>query len=319
MWKVENETQFEAAGEFIRDMKGRENWVVAIKATFDILPDSSLEPAKEQLAPNHLPVYFGEEAKSSLQYESDFPLDKQNVDIILNASAHSPYQEPVKELNVSISLGSISKSLKIIGDRYRVKPFLTKSITDAEEFTSMEIRYEKAYGGWLKNQKDIIRDNPIGTGSENIEYEQLPNIFYPGKKNKVAGFGAIAGDWQPRLSLAGTYDEKWQNERFPLIPTDFDNQFYQFAPLDQQVKSIVGGEQVILENLTPKGNLRFAVPEKQFQCFSCVEGEIRKHSTKLSTIILEPDFPRIIMVWHSRILCNKEDHLLEYTYVKEER
>ena len=49
MWSVNNKTAYAAAGGWIRDLDGTEVWVVAVKATYDILPGGELRIAAEQV------------------------------------------------------------------------------------------------------------------------------------------------------------------------------------------------------------------------------------------------------------------------------
>ena len=51
---------------------------------------------------------------------------------------------------------------------------------------------------------------------------------------RPAGFGSVGRSWSPRVSLTGTYDEQWQQERWPLSPIDFDEHYWNAAPQDQQ-------------------------------------------------------------------------------------
>ncbi|MBK8252481.1 MAG: DUF2169 domain-containing protein [Polyangiaceae bacterium] len=51
---------------------------------------------------------------------------------------------------------------------------------------------------------------------------------------RTAGFGPLGKAWSPRLQLAGTYDNAWLEERWPLLPGDFNVGFWNGAPADQQ-------------------------------------------------------------------------------------
>jgi hypothetical protein len=52
--------------------------------------------------------------------------------------------------------------------------------------------------------------------------------------HRPAGFGVVGRAWAPRLSRAGTYDDKWHKERYPKMPKDFDFSYWNGAPDDQQ-------------------------------------------------------------------------------------
>src|SRR5690606_17268108 len=86
-------------------------------------------------------------------------------------------------------------------------------------------------------------------------------IREPEHDYRPMALGPIGRGWLPRLPLAGTYDEQWFADRFPFLPDDFDEGYYQSAPPDQQIVYPSGGEEIELVNLTPTGSLRFHLPK----------------------------------------------------------
>ena len=198
----------------------------------------------------------------------------------------------------------------------------------------MQIVYERAYGGFDPESREKDRPqwderNPLGTGfalsSSKIDGMKLPNIEYPDQpirkwkdRPEPAGFGPICSHWQPRARLAGTYDEKWQRERLPLLPNDFDDRHFQCVPIDQQSPQFLsGGEPTVLTNLTPGGTLRFNLPRifLGFETFFYT-GERQLHDRpKLHTVIIEPDFSRVSLVWHSALPCHPKVYKLNKTRI----
>lgn len=84
-------------------------------------------------------------------------------------------------------------------------------------------------------------------------------------KNQPAGFGIVGRAWAPRLPLAGTYDEAWQRERWPGLPTDFDFGYWNGAPADQQIDFPPPAFRLEMFNLTdpaltPDGTLCVELP-----------------------------------------------------------
>jgi hypothetical protein len=106
--------------------------------------------------------------------------------------------------------------------------------------------------------------------------------------------------------------------RQPLLPADFDERFFQCVPQDQQAPAFLrGGEPVVLSGLTPDGPWRFALP-KVFLGFETrfYDGSRQIHSErKLHSVILEPDYPRVSIVWHSALPCHFKVQKLERTIV----
>ena len=65
------------------------------------------------------------------------------------------------------------------------------------------------------------------------------------------GFGVISKPWQPRLKLAGTYDDAWRRERWPHSPPDFNIAYWNGANPSMQCQYLRGRERVTLMNLLP--------------------------------------------------------------------
>ena len=329
MWQLDNRSPFAAERGWVRDRDGAEVWLVAVKATFDIRPDGTTEVAKEQPPVLRVPEYHGEPSKSSIKYEADLVLGKTTTDITVVGHAHAPPGTAATALDAGFRVGEFQKLLRVVGDRV----WTARGATAPQPFTKMPLVYERAYGGAdLKSgQPDIDWDwrNPVGCGFvvrlEHIEGVPLPNFELASHpiaswedRPAPAGFGALCSHWQPRVSFAGTYDDNWMKTRQPLLPVDFDERFFQCAPADQQAPAfLTGGEPVALLNLSPLGNLRFVLP-KVFLGFEThfTDGSREIHTRpSLHSVIIEPDFPRVSMVWHSALPCHYKVQKLERTVV----
>lgn len=334
MWQLVNNTPFAAERAFVRDKNGAEVWLVAVKGTYEIKPDGATALAEKQVEVCMAPEYFGEPDKSSLKYESDLVHIKLNTDIILHGHAYAPSGRSATSVDVMMKVGKFSKTLRVFGDRYWQNGLIGLKITEPQPFVKMPIIYERAFGGVDQKSADPKkhgweRRNPLGTGftvaSEHLVAQRLPNVEYPNElisswkqRPHPAGFGPIARDWSPRVELAGTYNKKWEKERLPLLPVDFDERFYQCAPEDQQMPGYLkGGEPVELHHLSPRGLLRFMLPRVWLTFNTSLGGEIVEHRAKLHTVILEPDFPRVILVWHTSLPCHNKEHKLRKTVITE--
>lgn len=84
------------------------------------------------------------------------------------------------------------------------------------------------------------------------DLSQLP--FQP------AGLGIVGRAWKPRLSLAGTYDQQWLDERHPYLPDDFDFDYWNAAPVVQQIAFPLPESRFELVNLTRDGLIAFSLP-----------------------------------------------------------
>jgi len=329
MWAVSNETRFKAERTFARDQDGAEVWLVAVRATFDIRESGELMLAHEQQDVCLAPVYSGNPGTSSLRYDADLVRKKSGTDVLLLGSAYAPKRQATRFVDVAMQVGPVAKTLRILGDRTWQQSPLGFSPSEPKHFATMPICYERALGGPLSAKADAPRDpeNLVGVGRVALEGAPVPNCEYPDqpvrspKSNSiVAGFGPIPCEWQSRTKLAGTFDEAWMKERQPLVPADFNDDYFRCAPTDQQVKGFLkGGEEVLLENLTANSLLRFRLPRITLGFSTRIAGGVTHHTGQLYTVIIEPDERRLIMVWQSSLPCHHTLYTLKETVVFEKR
>jgi len=334
MWQIDNRTPFAAERAWVRDRNGAEIWLVAVRCAFDIAPDRATMISEEQTPPVLAPEYVGEPGRSSLRFDTDLSRTKVATDVILHGHAHAPGGRMVKELEVGLMVGPVRKFLRVTGDRRWRIGATGMSMSNPAPFAKIPLVYERAYGGADAFACDDARPawdmrNPVGCGyalkESNLEGVPAPNIEYPqfsvekwDDRPPPAGFGPVSSHWQPRASFAGTYDEQWMKSRMPLPPEDFDDRFFQCAPADQQAPGFLsGGEPVFLRNLSPGGDLRFHVPRViiGFETEFYDGARVTHKPPRLHTIVLEPDFPRISLVWHTALPCHSRVRGLKRTII----
>lgn len=327
MWQIENTTPFGAMGDWVRDRDGAEVWVVAVRGVFRIRPDGRTELDSRQDPPILAPVYRGDPSGSSLLYDSDFYLTKPTTDLLLHGYAYAPGGKPATRVEVTMRVGEVSKILRVTGDRVYQQSKLGVDPGWTQPFIRMPLTYERAYGGRgpappvNPDRPRFEAQNPVGTGFAPIIGKLAPNVEYPGLGlgDRPAGFGPIPPHWSPRIKYAGTYDEAWRKERMPLYPLDLDDRFFLCSPEDQRPRQFLrGGELVELLNLTPDGCLSFLLPRIAFRFETEFRGKPSViHRGVLHTVILEPDAPRVVMVWQTALRAHADVHRLTQTWVSQ--
>lgn len=324
MWDLDNKTPYCAERAVLQDRHGADVWVVLLRGTFVIQPGGELELAPRQVPVCMAPEYTGEPGRSSLRHDGDLVLSKGTTDVLLLGSAHAPGGGPATEVRVDLQVGPLSKSLLVLGDRRFGAGADGPVAGSPRPFRSMPVSYERAHGGVQDGR--IVPGcagepaNPIGVGfatdPQDLAGRPAPNVLYPDRRERPAGFGPIPRDWSPRREYAGTYDTAWRRRRQPLLPLDFDERFYQCAPADQQPRSFfVGGEPVQLRNLTPGGGLEFVLPAVQPTFITTIDRQRVEHRGRLHTVLIEPDELRLQLVWHSSLACHGKTHLIRSTRV----
>jgi hypothetical protein len=332
MLELVNRTPFAAERSVLLDKDGNQIWVVVIKATYLIGRKDDLELHPEPEPVCLAPKYFSEAAKSSLLREGEMVYDHPGTDITLNATAYAPSGKKARAVRVSFSVGHIKKTLIVYGDRYWRKGITGLKMTKPDYFSSLPIRYERAYGGAALDQKTGAQvpypQNSIGAGfalrAKDLVDKPAPTVLYPDKsihgwKSRAApaGFGAVYASWSPRKEYAGTYDQAWQNERMPLWPEDFDPRYHQSAPVDQvSPKSLRGGERVVLEHMTREPTIAFRLP----RVFLTVETQLNdtriRQPIQLDRVIIEPDQNKLAMVWRSSFNCRANARVVEKSIIE---
>lgn len=278
-----NDTGMQAEATLAIDPTGQRYVVALVKATYTLspAPERPVELAPEQLPILTTDVFEGEPGLSNPFFECDYALFRPRCDIVLKATAHAPKNTLVSELDAGFEFGDCVKTVRVIGNRYWRAYLLGFRPSDPEPFRSMPITYSRAFGGtWPPSDRDpkgtAYGANPIGSGYASERHVHalmkqrvpVPNLEQPGhpilhhfKDQRPWSFGPVGRSWDPRRGYAGTYDEDWHTNTFPLLPADFDSRFCQCAPEDQQVPYPQGGESVRLINLHPeRPDIRFKMP-----------------------------------------------------------
>lgn len=316
-----NATEMQAGYTMGLEPSGRELLVVAVKGTFAIPePGGQVKLAEEQVPLVDADTFTGEPGISAPVYECDYAPHKPKCDVIVNGSAYAPGGIPTRRVSVGLSLGRVQKRFEVVGPRFWHGDVFGLEATEPEPFVNAPISYDHAFGGIDESDsevenRDAYLPNPVGKGFApssrpiHLDGKMLPNTQEPGRPTtspsrtySPMAFGPIGRGWRPRSKYAGTYDQNWVDNIFPFLPPDFDDRYYQCAPEDQQTNYPVGGERVVLENLTSDGRLEFNLPtvDVPVTFYLRTYEEIEK-TASCDTVAFEPDKRRFLMVWRATI------------------
>lgn len=132
------------------------------------------------------------------------------------------------------------------------------------------------------------------------------DCFMPG------GFGVIARCWQPRLRKAGTYDDTWLNNRHPYLPKDFDFNYWNCGPGDQQIPYPGTDITINVTNMTQKGTLQVTLPgHRAFLLARLENGPILPVILNLDTIILDTDNLSLSLTFRQKLSADLPIRALE--------
>ncbi|SDZ69384.1 hypothetical protein SAMN05518854_11238 [Variovorax sp. YR266] len=272
--------------QFDKMGKGRRfHDVVVVCASFVLAP-GRLEPAAFHRGPVFADESWdaAHATLSSLRMATDVLLLKPDADVYVTGTAHALDWTPRRDWRAELQVHRhhdaplLHKALRLTGPRHWdwQPDAAQRSLSDAQPTLAVPLRYELAYGGWGFDQGDdesapprTHSANPCGTGwfgsaaredhpgarhaagqpfpGPQIEHTDAPLQHANHKDAQPVGFGPVARFWQPRVALAGTYDDAWR-ERHAGQPymdyaDDFDERFFQYAPADQVVAGGLRGDE----------------------------------------------------------------------------
>jgi hypothetical protein len=276
-----NDSPYAAGIVVDTDRQGADTLVLMVKATFDIGSDGKLQLADEQRDIEWGDQSSGEPGASSVLYESDATWGRTGTDVAFIGYAY-PRKLGDRQVDVELRVGPLNKTARVFGDRRWEGTVGGPRMSLADPFEKIPLVWERSFGGVDRTPVDpshhaLEARNPVGRGflakqsQASLDGMRLPNIedprhliSNPTDRPPPIGFGFVAKSWMPRVAYAGTYDDRWQTSRAPLVPDDYDPRFSVAAAEGLSAETgLRGGEFVELVNMTPNGRLRFSLPTVQ--------------------------------------------------------
>lgn len=282
--------------------------VTIVKATFTIQADgrAALADAQVPVRMNEVP-HDVERPWSSLRYPSDLCPEKRGTCVVVVGEAVS--RRKVAVMDVAVRARDLTAPLRVHGPRVYYKGVFQVSIGDAVPVERVPLVYELSYGGATEDLAIIEGRNPSGIGvarrPSDLVDTRAPQIEHPASPITTAadrpapvGYGAIAAHWSPRRERAGTFDDRWQKERMPLLPADFDVRHYHVAhPSLTLAEPLLPGDPVAALGLTEGGLFSFEVPALRAVLWARFDdGPPARVRPAIDTLLLEPGERRVEVV-----------------------
>lgn len=334
--RLTNETGLPASWTVGFQRDGRERLIVIVKATYR-LPASGEAPVRTEA---QLPLveadrFSGEPGFSAPLFETDFAHCKPACDVLLVGSAYAPGNRKVTRLSVGMHVGTVVKQFNVVGPRRWERRVGATSSSPPLSFDRLPISYDTAFGGTDRTDEaqygrtEAFEPNPVGRGywrhvaeldGRPLPYtEQLDRtISDPAGKYVPMALSPVGRNWLPRRLYAGTYDQTWLETTAPLWPQDFDERYFQAAPLDQTMPFPRGILDVHLRHLTPDGERRFQLPVPPMpMVFIPYKGRDAQREASLDTIVIEPDQERFTLTWRAVLPLGKSVFDVKETVVGE--
>lgn len=330
---VENQTPYPT--QYFQTVDPDDNvfHVVVLKATYDMTQTNEfgqLEPHTELTALATSDQFEGEPGETPLIYESDYCAFKPKCDVFLmNAIAHAPENQALARWPVAVAVGDWKKIVNVTGPRKFFLKDGAYQLTEPQAVKVVELNYSNALGGenrWPEKPNaegefaihEVAPENSIGKGFADKDWLSYAKpTSYPAPQIELyeqaytgqAEYPAVSltpmmKTWEPRVDLAGSYNDDWKHHRWPKLPIDHDYAFWNCTPADQQIDYPVGGEVVNLVNLHPEvPHIRFSLPTDQFVCDVYLdEGPVLKQKMHLDTLAIDMQNLKLITVHRVNVI-----------------
>jgi len=241
-------------------------------------------------------------ASGTLRFPDDAQLDKPGTDIGLIGTAHPVSTRESASKNSAFAWLQVSKLRKVIqifGQRHYRSDF---SISEPGPLGPTPLVYELAYGGKDHDTLTTCEENPVGRGFAPSKLlisgkpapmlEPVNEMLGTAPKDHAAHatFGPIPANWAPRSARAGTRDETWRRDRFPIDPIDLDPCYFNWStPGLHSKEPLIGDEPIEVAGVLPEGVWRFKLPVYPMRFEVDLDGTTLGPPTHLDGILIDAD------------------------------
>lgn len=269
----------------------------------------------------------GQPGYQSLLHDQEITPGKPATDLVIRAVARSPGGRAMSDWPVSATIPQrLHYGFHVRGPSEWRPGLLGWKLTAPELVQEVPLVYELAFGGAApgtgEGEVAVHRLNPAGRGHATAERLRAGEPFAapqigelaefiaadPSPPMQVHGFMPLAKTWMPRLADAGTFDETWQKERHPRMPTDYALRFWNAAPPPLQIAPhLLGHEKVVVSGISHAAEpVEVDLPGVGLAVESAGEGGSERQQMVLTSVDLDLRAPdpaehRMEMIWHAMI------------------
>ena len=246
-----------------------------------------------------------------------FPSDvypvKPGFDFIVCGYACSA--QPQEQFHAAIRYRNTAIELQLRAPRFWKPTLVTGAGAIPGPFlelvTQVPVHPAFAFGGDLEASPPS--DNPQGMGQPSRRQElaslAMPWVEHPQHRinsmastTEPAAFGPWPASARLRSRYCGTFDKRWQQERSPLPPSDFDSRHYNQAdPRLQWAQAPKAAEVIELYNLGIPGAQRIVWPDPPLHVKMAHRPAIR---LRPDTCIVSPQDGLYALLWRCEIEAN---------------
>ena len=273
-----------------------------LKATYEIRDGGALELAKDAPWPIHLEPL----ATPYGTFPGEVANRKPKTDLIVLGKAKAPRGEAVRQMTVSVSLGSFRHSLAILGDRTWERTAAGLRPTEPRPFREVPITWPNAYGGKVASPTFEIpnTDNPDGKGffleERDAEGVSLPNVEDPNALIRSPKDVPRPVGWAPYPLAGGVRMEKLRGpDGGPRPYEEVEHWVMGWAHPDLIVETPAVGTRLEVQGLTAEGTLSTTVPACPARASLVLDEAESRLVPRLDTLIVQAEERRLVVRWRA--------------------
>ncbi len=283
-----------------------------VRATLALVHDGAAVVLAEQDFPGgDIPFDDGLDGAGAPRYDMDFAPFKPATDLFLVGHCHPPGGTPTARCQAGFSVGERRVAVTVTGDRHWQVGMVRTTASEPIPFTRMPLRYEHAFGGPGYDPNPIGKGH--GAGKRRPASDRallLPNVEHPDRlvaspagDPGPAGLGPVDRRWAGRTRWLGTYDSRWEHERWPWYPEDFDWRYWSAAPPGLTAERYLrGDEPLILTHVHPRqAEFQTRLPDLRLRGFvrraTAGASALEEVPMRLDTLWIDADAERAVLVW----------------------
>ena len=263
------------------------------------------------------------------------PHPQSAFEVFLVGSAQAPEGRPVPALTVGLTVGSVSKTMAVFGDRWWTPH---GQMTPPQPFTTMPLTWDRAFGGscdvWLDDSTIVESRDPLnflGSGFDaayaserladamgaapsypRIAYErQLPNLEDPAALIRTQQDSPDPVCWSPAPPGVGFAQIQLMREvresPDPLTVAPSGETLMLRAHPDWQIPLPEAGAQVVLDGCVPEGRLALELPRLRVLADFVLGDRQGQRELAPQILTLLPDARRVCITYRSHFTVDVEE------------
>jgi hypothetical protein len=309
-----NETNFRVQALPFISVDGADCRLVVVKASYGIQRDSRVLKLRNQRDIRLADEMWGPPEIPDVKFPGDLCEYRPGTDVIVVGHARTPGETQVRTQEVSVEVANRELRLRVSGPRVFRRTLFGAKPSRPMPFQAVPLAWSHSWGGADFSRKKPLEDarNPVGRGMAHRRRQlagtPAPQVEHADRRQRrrrqPAGCAPLSAAFEPRRTLAGTYDASWLANRHPARPSDYDPRAEnRAAPELVFERPLRGGERVRIAGMRHDGVLEFVIPRVYLVIQATIDGAAKSERPHLDSVLVDVDARVLELTWRASFPC----------------